>query len=485
MLEMSIYQEKLDRANLEIQRKKDIVAKSPMRQKFHLMPETGWINDPCGLVYFKGKYHFFYQYNPFDPFWGEMFWGHQVSDDMLHFENLPPALVPSEDYERYPKGGCFTGSAIVKDDKLYLIYTGSTVYEQVQCIAVSEDGVNFTKYEGNPVLHAPEGFKKADFRDPKVWEHNGKYYMVAGTKIGDRGRALVFRSEDLINWEFLNTLYESKGEWGHMFECPNFFPLEDKFVLIFGPMGTGERKAVYFVGDFDYEVGRFYPITNGEVDFGLHFYAPQHFLAPDGRNIIVGWSNNWHWMPIWHDFGATSKDGWTGFFNIPREVTLNDDLTLSFKPIRELEDMAETVCEKENVEIEDKLDLIDGYLYEIKATVDLEKTTAKSIKLALRAKGDHVTEIVYDLKKGMQSIDLAKSDGWSKGKAVAPLNLTGRKELTIDIVSDRSSIEAFANDYREDMSCNIYTIDEDENNSIIAENGKVFLSKLEVKKLNP
>ena len=190
-------------------------------------------------------------------------------------------------------------------------------------------------------------------------------------------------------------------------------------------------------------------------------------------------------MPIWHDFGPTSKEGWTGFFNIPREVVLNDDLTLSFRPIRELENIAETVCRKENVEIQDSMDLIDGYLYEIKATVDLEKTTAARIRLALRQKGEHVTEIIYDLVKGMQSFDISKSDGWSQGKCVAPLNLTGRKELTIDIISDRSSIEAFANDCRENMSCNIYTTDADEKNMITADDGKIFLSKLEVNRLNP
>ena len=118
--------QEIERAQIVINQNKEKVSQGKMRQKYHFMAETGWINDPNGLIYFKGKYHFFYQYNPYQSFWENMHWGHAVSDDLIHWEYLPVALAPSEPYEDHLKGGCFSGSAIEFDGKLYLIYTAAT-----------------------------------------------------------------------------------------------------------------------------------------------------------------------------------------------------------------------------------------------------------------------------------------------------------------------------------------------------------------------
>ena len=140
---------------------KDQAARGKMRQHYHFMAQSGWLNDPNGLIYFRGKYHFFFQCNPYGGFWDCMYWGHAVSEDMLHWEYLPFALAPSEPYDDYPKGGCFSGSAIEHEGKLFLMYTGTSHYGkgivQTQCIAYSEDGIYFKKYPGNPVITAPEG----------------------------------------------------------------------------------------------------------------------------------------------------------------------------------------------------------------------------------------------------------------------------------------------------------------------------------------
>ena len=153
--------ERIEKAQKEIEAKRETVQQGKFRQDYHFMAETGWINDPNGLIYFKGKYHFFYQYNPYSGFWDCMHWGHAVSEDMIHWEYLPLALAPSEVYDDHLKGGCFSGSAIEHDGKLFLIYTGTcnngNGFEQAQCIAYSEDGIHFEKYEGNPVITAPEG----------------------------------------------------------------------------------------------------------------------------------------------------------------------------------------------------------------------------------------------------------------------------------------------------------------------------------------
>lgn len=219
--------ENINKAQLEIEKKKLLIKNAKMRQRYHFMAEEGWINDPNGLIFFKGQYHFFYQYNPYDSFWGAMHWGHAVSNDLIHWEYLPIALAPSEHYDDHERGGCFSGSTIEHEGKLYIFYTGTTNYGkgfvQTQCLAWSEDGVNFTKYENNPVIKAPEGYEEANFRDPKVWKNGEYFYLVCGGKKDNLAKALLYRSKDLKNWEFFNILAESRGELGYMWECPDFF----------------------------------------------------------------------------------------------------------------------------------------------------------------------------------------------------------------------------------------------------------------------
>lgn len=345
-------QKNIHRAQAETDRKKEEVSRGRMRQEYHFMPQAGWMNDPNGLIFFRGKYHFFYQYNPYGAFWDCMYWGHAVSEDLLHWEYLPPALAPSEFYDDYPKGGCFSGSAIVCDDKLFLMYTGTANngngVEQTQCIAYSEDGVYFEKYEGNPVLRAPEGIKADCFRDPKVWKHEDTYYMVCGASREDRGLALLYKSEDMLHWSFFNVLAESRGEWGFMWECPDFFQIGDQYVLTFSPMGSGDHTSVYLMGDFDYKTGKFDCRISKEIDWGLDYYAPQSFETPDGRRIMVAWANEWEWMPLWKDWGPSYKEGWCGFFNLPREVRIKQDGTLQFIPVKELKELR-TDPDKKNI----------------------------------------------------------------------------------------------------------------------------------------
>ena len=147
------------------------------RPGFHFSTRVGWLNDPNGFSFYEGKYHLFYQYHPYDPYWGPMHWGHAVSEDLLHWEYLPAALAPDQIYD---KDGCFSGSAVVlPDGKQLLMYTGvkripkadgGMCDEQTQCLAVG-DGVDYVKYEKNPIMDKkdiPQGSSEADFRDPKM-----------------------------------------------------------------------------------------------------------------------------------------------------------------------------------------------------------------------------------------------------------------------------------------------------------------------------
>ena len=475
----------IEKAEKEIAEKRAVIKESAYRQKYHFMPETGWMNDPNGLIYYKGRYHFFFQHYPYDGFWKCMHWGHAISDDMLHWEYLPIALAPSEFYDDHLQGGCFSGSAIEHDGKLFLIYTGTTNngngFEQTQCIAYSEDGIHFEKYADNPVLEAPEGVPTDFFRDPKIWKHDGIYYMVCGAKRDGMAQALLYKSTDILHWEFVNVLAESRGEWGFMFECPDFFKLGDKYVLVVSPMGAHERTCVYMVGDFDYNTGKFFYTVTGEIDWGYQYYAPTSFETPDGRRIMVAWANAWDWMPFWKDWGPTYRDGWCGSFNVPREVTLNADNTLSFCPIKEVETIRGDKSEQSNVALEsgESTELKTGYCYESIIKIDLTKTDAKQVVLNLRKSEGQVTKVTYDLKVGEVRFDVNHADGWSKGVAKAPLNLIGKDELEIRILSDRISVEIFSNEYTTNLSCNVYTLAEDEKNEIQAEDGNVWIKSIQ------
>lgn len=481
-----LMKQNIEKAQREIDSKKDIVKKGKMRQHYHFMAQTGWLNDPNGLIYFRGKYHFFFQHNPYNGFWDSMHWGHAVSDDMLHWEYLPLALAPSETYDNHLRGGCFSGSAIEHDGKLYLMFTGATNEgkgnEQTQCIAYSEDGIHFEKYAGNPVLTAPEGVPTDCFRDPKVWKHEDTYYMVCGASRDNKGQALLYRSKDMIHWTYFNVLAESRGEWGYMWECPDFYPMGDKYVLTFSPMGAGEHTSVYLVGDFDYLTGKFCCHVSGEIDWGLDYYAPQSFLAPDGRRIIVGWSNEWEWMPLWKDWGPTYKEGWCGFFNIPREVRMRKDGTLQFLPIREVETIRENpkrIAELAVSEEYTELEAGDGVCFELKLKIDLQRTNADELELDLRCGAERRTICLFHFKKGEMRVDRNAADGWSKGVSRSVLYLQGKKELDVHILSDQSSLEIFTSEYQNNHSNNIFAGNFQNQLKVRAYGGSVAIKDIE------
>lgn len=283
----------------------------PERLKFHYEPERGWMNDPNGLVFFRGRYHAFFQHNPHGPVWGPMHWGHAVSDDLIHWEELPIALTPDRAYEN--SGGCFSGSAVVRDDRLYLFYTsvaGANV--QTQSMAFSDDGIQFTKFEGNPLIAQPPAEGSRDFRDPKVLQWGDEYCMVIGSGKDKVGKILLYTSPDLLAWSYAGVLFEG-AEYGPVLECPDLFKLGDKTVLMFSQTGMEQFATVMIVGEFD---GRtFTPLSVHRPEAGPKFYAPQTFEDDRGRRLLIGWLYSW--------FTEPDEDGErTGALSLPREVTL-------------------------------------------------------------------------------------------------------------------------------------------------------------------
>ena len=290
-----------------------------VRFNYHFEPQKGWMNDPNGLIYYKGQYHAFFQHNPYAPWWGKMHWGHAVSSDLIHWEELPIALYPDKPYEN--EGGCFSGSAIEKDGRLYLFYTSvSRELKQTQSVAYSDDGIHFVKYCNNPVIPKnPLGF--SDFRDPKVTEIDGKYYMVVGTGNKDTGKVILFSSKDLLQWDYIGVLFEGE-EYANCIECPDFFKIGSKYVLMFSKI---KKHEVHFVvGDF--VDGKLINYTICRPEWGIDFYTPQTFT--DGkRRIMIGWMYHWgKYAPLGCKFA--------GALTIPRELTLSGNKIINF-PVKE------------------------------------------------------------------------------------------------------------------------------------------------------
>ena len=225
---------------------------------YHVSSPVGWMNDPNGFSEYQGEYHLFFQYHPFSNVWGPMHWGHCKTRDFIKWEYLPAAMAPDESYDN---GGCYSGSALEVDGAHVLIYTGvidryledgTREYRQVQCMAKG-DGMNYYKYEGNPVITGdslPEGSSIEDFRDPKVWKEPDGYYLVVGSRAADdSGQILLYHSDDLKHWRFLSIFDQSRGEYGKMWECPDFFPLGDRQILMVSPQDMRAKGYEFHNGN--------------------------------------------------------------------------------------------------------------------------------------------------------------------------------------------------------------------------------------------
>jgi beta-fructofuranosidase len=462
----------IERANRYIEENRAAVA--PLyRNHYHAAPPIGWMNDPNGFIQYQGAYHLFYQFHPYDAKWGPMHWGHMKSTDLTHWEDLPVALAPDQAYDRF---GCFSGSAIEKDGKLYLLYTGVTeadeagIHYQVQCLAVSEDGVHFEKVQHNPVIPAaalPEGASPIDFRDPKLLEHDGMFYAVIASKTEEgTGQVLLYESADLLDWRFSSVFLKGTKEQGIMWECPDFFTLDGKDCLIFSPMQWPEEGNDYqnlnasllAIGKVDWATNQFHPESFQELDHGLDYYAPQSLQDEQGRRICIAWMQNWGRNFPTDELGH----GWTGSMTIPRQLKLEDGKLKQY-PI------AASLTEGESPEtiwdfyLEDGVAVLPGIEGErglLQLKIDV--SAVERMEIRLRENEQESTLVFYDRMMNELGIDRSKSGIWINGEEATPLSC--RKValpaidqwLLLDIFLDSSSIEVFEGNGDAVLSTNVY-----------------------------
>jgi beta-fructofuranosidase len=410
------------------------------RLAYHVMPEGGWMNDPNGLIQYRGRYHVFYQHYPYAPEWGPMHWGHVVSDDLVHWEYLPFALWPDQSYEK----GCFSGSAVDNQGELTLIYTAhddTRSPREVQCAAFSNDGVNFTKHEKNPVIPGPPESFGEDFRDPKVFREKDRWFMVVGCTKDRQGGVLLYSSQDLRHWECRGLLCASDGSQGDMWECPDMFKLGDTWVIMTSPINMKNAKTVFITGEMDFDKAVFTQRQCRKADYGVEFYAPQTFEDDKGRRILFSW------MHTWGSEIPTSKNGWSGALTFPRELFLKDGEVWQ-RPVEELKLLRGKALYRGALDLNDgrrnNLVSVKGDCLEIEFQIPRTEQRKGNLTLLLRASenGKEKTALTYDFVSRCFTLDKRQSGDGQPALIQTP-PVEGDEPIPVHILVDKSSVEVF------------------------------------------
>ncbi len=413
------------------------------KQMYHLMPPVGWLNDPNGLVQYKGTYHIYYQYAPNDVHNGLKGWGHFQTNDFIHYKSNGMVVYPDVQEDQ---GGAYSGSAIVKDDTIYYFYTGNVKkvgdYDYIH-EGREHNTIVFTSKDGKQMSNKVCLFKNEDYpkdmtchvRDPKVTKIKDTYYMVLGARDKmDIGCVLLYASTDLDTFEYVTTL-RSEEKFGYMWECPDLIEIDNQLFLITCPQGVTTQGYKY---ERIYQNGYFHIPTDflnhsmvgvfEEMDLGFDFYAPQSFKDANGRQILIGWMG----LPDVDYTNPTTLDGWQHTLTIPRELYVKEGM-LCQRAIVEMQDLyGEAFHEGTNLK---------HNAYRAKWMFEM----CQDFEITLRTN----TKLVYN--EGVLSLHM---DVHGFGRDVAHYEVDCVH--CIEIYSDISSLEIFINDGVKTMSTRIY-----------------------------
>ncbi|WP_374951596.1 glycoside hydrolase family 32 protein [Mucilaginibacter sp.] len=434
----------------------------PYRLQAHFSPQAKWMNDPNGMVYYKGTYHLFFQHYPKGTVWGPMHWGHAVSKDMIHWKQMPIALYPDK------LGYIFSGSVVVdekntsglgtKDNPaMVAIFThhdpkgeklGAINYQN-QSLAYSLDqGKTWLKYKGNPVLKNP-GIK--DFRDPKVfWYAPGKKWIMS---LAVLDHITFYSSPDLKTWTKQSDFGQTLGAHGGVWECPDLIPLKlggkDYWALLvsINPGGTNGGSATqYFVGEFD--GSNFKPVSTKTkwIDYGPDNYAGVTWGNTGNRKVFLGWMSNW----LYANEVPTVK--WRNAMTIPRELSLEevgDDIYLASNPVKELKNIsAKTIKldEKQLAGSNNIFSVIKQNLTQYKLKFRTDNLTGYAVTLANES-GEKLI-LGFDKENNRYYLNRTNAGRNDFSKVFTGVAYAPRVDITpasdVELIVDASSIEMFA-----------------------------------------
>jgi fructan beta-fructosidase len=477
------------------------------RPQIHFTPEAKWMNDPNGMVYYEGEYHLFYQYYPDSTVWGPMHWGHAISKDLVHWDQLPIAIYPDS------LGWIFSGSAVMdwknttklgKDGKVPMIaiytYHNSVLEKsgannfQSQGLAYSLDkGRTWAKFNKNPILPNP-GIR--DFRDPKVsWsEEFQKWFMI----IAVVDHTEIYSSDNLLSWKKETEFGQKLGAHGGVWECPDLFPMKEtssgknKWVMLVSinpGAPNGGSGTQYFVGDFD---GHNFVTSQKEtkwIDYGKDNYAGvtwSDIPKADGRRLFLGWMNNWQYAR------DIPTGNWRGAGTLPRSLELvaeNGGYYIASHPVVELEKLTSNIENIATIETSG-LSIIKNDLklpIELNLNFDIAKSNATSFGLVLSNSKKEQVKIGYDTTKKTFFIDNSQNGWQSPNKdfaiiSYAPHTLKNEK-VNLRLFIDRSSIELFAENDRVVFTNQVFPSENFTKLEAFSENGIVILNNINLKSL--
>lgn len=433
------------------------------RPQIHFSPESHWMNDPNGMVYYKGVYHLFFQYHPFSSTWGPMHWGHATSTDLIHWKQQATAIFPDS------LGTIFSGSAVVDINNtsgfgkkgqvpIVAIFTqhnataekSGKIDYQNQSIAYSlDEGKSWTKYAANPVLKNP-GI--TDFRDPKVmWYEEGKKWIMT---LATKDHITFYSSKNLKNWVKESEFGSTLGAHGGVWECPDLFSLNFQgkkiWVLLvsINPGGPNIGSATqYFTGSFNGK--NFIPFQTDIkwLDYGTDNYAGVTWSNTGNRKVFVGWMNNWQYANI------VPTTQWRGATTIPRELTIqkvDKQYFIASQPAKEINLIVKRTqligpITVENYNLTSNIGLLKSPVM-----IQVLANTLESFSFILSNDLGERLLIGYNKPKNQYFIDRSQSGiiNFEKGFAAqhfAP-RITKQPGVKMTLVIDRASVELFADD---------------------------------------
>jgi fructan beta-fructosidase len=485
--------------SVSAQKRNDSLYKEKYRPQFHFSPAKNWTNDPNGLVYYKGEYHLFYQYNPYANVWGHMSWAHATSKDLVHWKHLPLA-IPEDSIVMIFSGSCVIDenntSGFAKNSSqtpMVAIYTGHRIpdkkdpddYSQAQCLAYSlDDGKTWTKYENNPVLD----LHKKDFRDPFVFWYEPEKKWVMTVVLPHEHIVQFYSSKNLKDWDHLSD-FGPAGDTTAIWECPSItkVPIENgsgqtKWVLL----NSQQISMQYFVGEFD---GRTFINENPpqkiyHPDHGPDYYAAvvYNHLPADRSPILLGWANNWEYA------NSIPTSPWKSAMSLPRELSLeknNDAWILKQKPLAALASLKKEIWEGKNISVKEKKLLpISGTQVEIKLSWVPAEKSISGIHLAVGEKDPFV--IGYDAENKKLFINRKGTGDTSFNKNFAALSHyetsldLKNKKISLDIFFDNSIIEIFAEDGTCVMTAQIFPSKKSNGIELFSENGTNSFEEIKI-----
>jgi fructan beta-fructosidase len=427
------------------------------RPRFHFSPVTNWTNDPNGLVYHKGKYHLFYQHNPFGNVWGHMTWGHAVSKDLIHWLHLPIAIPEEKDTM------IFSGTCVVDNNNtsgfgkpgttpMVAIYTAHIEgVNQSQHLAYSlDDGLTWTKYNKNPILD----LHKKDFRDPKIFWYEPKRYWVMSLMFPVEHMVQFYSSGNLKEWKHLSD-FGPAGDTSGVWECPDLTQ-----VPVDGVKGKGQKKWLlqmsmnasmqYFVGEFDGVTFKNEnpPDRTFRPDYGPDYYAAIAYgqLPVAALPTAVGWVNNWNYA---NDIPTTP---WKGAMSLPRTLSvkkINGEWILIQQPVKAIDEQRKMVYKDFMVGFHNSMKLpVMSQQCEIDFSLGVLDSDTGGVRIATGH--DHYVEIGYDAGRKVLYLDRSKTTNQSFNKSFEKLSrfeipYTPNGSLQLRIFFDHSIVEVFVN----------------------------------------